>query len=213
MPLILDEDSCIEAIQLFSGIHITSLDECISENIPWVSLYEKDSAEDKKHLSVKDIRRWLWAIAEIPYEKKHIYILRDFDEATHEAMNAALKILEEPPIYAIIFLVVNNPESLLETITSRTLNVFLRNKRLALTDEVKSWVKNYAYGDSIALIQYIYKDKVDQNTALAVLIELSYFADSDLLERIEESISSLYNVNETPRNILDRIILTPRNKQ
>jgi DNA polymerase III subunit delta' len=63
-------------------------------------------------------------ISEIPYEKKHIYILRDFDEATREAMNATLKILEEPPEYAIIALVVKNPESLLETIHSRTLNLF-----------------------------------------------------------------------------------------
>ncbi len=38
---------------------------------------------------------------------------------TVEAQNALLKTLEEPPNYAIIILVTNNKESLLETIKSR----------------------------------------------------------------------------------------------
>ena len=47
--------------------------------------------------------------------------MRDFDEATLKAMNAMLKILEEPPKYAIIILIVKNSESLIETIRSRCL--------------------------------------------------------------------------------------------
>ena len=212
MPMVLDEDSAVEAVTIFSWLHITSLDECLSGNIPWVSLYEKDIKEDKKHLSVKDIRRWLSDISEIPYEKKHIYLLRDFDEATPEAMNATLKILEEPPGYAIILLIVNNPESLLETIASRTLNGFTWKSRLKLPEELRLWIKKYSQGDSIELVKYLYKEKIDHNTALEILMELSYFADSDFLKKIEECIISLYNVNETPRNIMDRIILTPRER-
>ena len=210
IPVILDEDSALEAVWLFSGIHVSSLDECISGNIPWVSLYEKNIEEDKKHLSVKDIRRWISDISAIPYEKKHIYILRDFDEATHQSMNATLKILEEPPAYAIIFLVVSNPEALLETIMSRTLQCFSRKNRSPLSQEIKIWIREYAENASIELSRYIYKERFDRDSALEILIELAYFADSRLLSQIEESITSLYNVNETPRNIIDRIILTPR---
>jgi DNA polymerase-3 subunit delta' len=43
--------------------------------------------------------------------------------ATTEAMNACLKLLEEPPSYALIFLTVKHGESLLETIRSRTINL------------------------------------------------------------------------------------------
>ncbi len=208
--MVLDEDSAIEAVTIFSWLHITSLDECISGNIPGVSFYEKDTKEDKKHLSVKDIRRWLSDISEIPYEKKHIYLLRDFDEATPEAMNATLKILEEPPVYAIILLIVNNPESLLETIVSRTLNGFSWKSRIKLPEELRIWIKEYSQWNSVELVKYLYKDKIDRDTAIEILMELSYFADSDILKKIEESIISLYNVNETPRNIMDRMILTPR---
>lgn len=212
IPIILDEDSALEAISLFSGMHITSLEECISGNIPWVSLYEKDVEEDKKHLSIKDIRRWLADIAEIPYEKKHIYVLRDFDEATHEAMNAALKILEEPPVYAIIFLIVTNAESLLETIKSRTLNCFSWKMRPQLSEELKTWSKQYALWEGHDLVEYLFSEKIDQDMALAILLELSQYTKWDFLKKIEESIVSLYNVNETPRNIMDRIILTPRER-
>ncbi len=208
--MIVDENSALEAISMFSGMQISSLDECISGNIPWVSLYEKDNEEDKKHLSVKDIRRWISDISEIPYEKKYIYILRDFDEATYQAMNATLKILEEPPAYAIIFLVVTNPEALLETIMSRTLHCFSGKRRFALSEEVKIWIQQYGEQDSIDLVRYLYKEKIDRDTALEILMELAYFADSKILSEIEESIVYLYNVNETPRNIMDRIILTPR---
>ena len=85
-------------------------------------LYEK--SQEKKSLSIEDIRRWIVDIAERPYEKRVLYILRDFDEASHEGMNATLKVLEEPPDYAIILLIVSNPESLLETIRSRTISLF-----------------------------------------------------------------------------------------
>ena len=85
-------------------------------------LYEK--SPEKKSLSIEDVRRWIVDIAERPYEKRAVYILRDFDEASHEAMNATLKILEEPPQYAIILLIVSNPESLLETIRSRTISIW-----------------------------------------------------------------------------------------
>jgi DNA polymerase-3 subunit delta' len=121
IPVVIDEESALEALTQFSHMHLISLDECITGSIPGISLYQKQ--EEKKHLSIEDIRIWIRDIMEIPYEKKHIYILRDFDEATPEAMNATLKILEEPPGYAIIFLIVKNPESLLETIISRSMNL------------------------------------------------------------------------------------------
>jgi DNA polymerase-3 subunit delta' len=70
---------------------------------------------------VKDMRTWIDQLSESPYEDQHLYILNKFDEASLSAMNASLKILEEPPRYAKILLVVSNPEALLETIRSRTI--------------------------------------------------------------------------------------------
>jgi DNA polymerase III subunit delta' len=85
-------------------------------------LYEKES--DKQSLSIKQIRESIRDMSEKPYEGKILVLFRDFDTASLEAMNASLKILEEPPAYAIILLIVSNPENVIETIRSRTLTFF-----------------------------------------------------------------------------------------
>ena len=55
-----------------------------------------------------------------PYNGKYkIYIVPDADMMTVQAQNALLKTIEEPPEYAVIFLLTENAESLLPTILSR----------------------------------------------------------------------------------------------
>ncbi|MDY2738201.1 DNA polymerase III subunit, partial [Intestinibacter sp.] len=54
-----------------------------------------------------------------PYKSYKIYVFDEAQKMTVEAQNALLKTLEEPPKYAIIILVTNNKESLLDTIKSR----------------------------------------------------------------------------------------------
>lgn len=51
-------------------------------------------------------------------------------------MNSLLKILEEPPEYAIILLVTNEPNSLLETITSRTIRLHRYEKNIPLPESL-----------------------------------------------------------------------------
>ena len=55
-----------------------------------------------------------------PYESPYkIYIVNDADKLTLQAQNALLKTIEEPPAYAVILLLADNPDALLPTITSR----------------------------------------------------------------------------------------------
>ncbi|MBQ9415809.1 MAG: DNA polymerase III subunit [Clostridia bacterium] len=55
---------------------------------------------------------------EMPYR---VFILEDADLMTPEAQNAFLLTLEEPPAYAVFFLLVQDTSALLETIRSRSL--------------------------------------------------------------------------------------------
>lgn len=50
-----------------------------------------------------------------------IYIIKEAHKMTKEAQNALLKTLEEPPSYAIIILLVEDIENILDTIISRSL--------------------------------------------------------------------------------------------
>ncbi|MBQ7718848.1 MAG: hypothetical protein IJT38_06065 [Clostridia bacterium] len=75
---------------------------------------------DKGNISVDTIRR----ISEDIYVKplladKKIYLIDDSKPFGIEAQNAFLKILEEPPSYAVIFLSATNAKALLPTVLSR----------------------------------------------------------------------------------------------
>ena len=63
-----------------------------------------------------------------PYSSKYkVYIIADADLMTVQAQNALLKTIEEPPAYVVIFLLTENAEALLPTITSRCVMLKLRN--------------------------------------------------------------------------------------
>ena len=70
--------------------------------------------------------------------KRKVFIIDDAESMNEQAQNALLKILEEPPTYATIILIVSNKEKLLNTIKSRVIEFqFEALKR----EEIKSILK------------------------------------------------------------------------
>lgn len=205
IPVVIDELSAFECVSRFSGIHITSFEDIYDLMPRDVSIYEKP--EDKKQLWVTEIRRWIDDVSIQPYSSKAIYILRGFDTASIEAQNATLKLLEEPPNYAIILLIVENPEGILETIHSRTITLFRRQPREALENNVREMIIQYFQWDENPLIKYLYEAKYDINTALEILRQSIVLMDKKGIVKAEEAILHLFQVNENPRNILDRVFL------
>ena len=74
---------------------------------------------DGNSIKIAQIRKLQSAILVKPYKSYKIYVIDEAQKMTVEAQNALLKTLEEPPKYAIIILITNNKESLLDTIKSR----------------------------------------------------------------------------------------------
>ena len=74
---------------------------------------------DGNSIKIAQIRNLQSDIVIRPHKDYKIYIINNAEKMTVGAQNALLKTLEEPPNYAIIILVTNNKESLLETIKSR----------------------------------------------------------------------------------------------
>lgn len=85
--------------------------------------------EKPNTISVDDIRTQVNEDIQVkPYSSKYkIYIIPDADLMTVQAQNALLKTIEEPPAYAVIFLLTENAQSLLPTICSRCVMLKLRN--------------------------------------------------------------------------------------
>lgn len=108
---------------------------------------------DKKSIGT-DIMRELSADAYVrPFESgQKIYIIEDGDIITEQAQNAFLKILEEPPEYAVFIILVSNLSMLLQTIISRcTVIRFTALPR----ERVKEYIKGrYPTADADFLAAY-----------------------------------------------------------
>lgn len=72
--------------------------------------------------------------------KKKVYIIDDADKMTLEASNSLLKILEEPPDYAILILITSVPDLILPTIISRCSKVIF--KPLSIDSQKNILLKN-----------------------------------------------------------------------
>lgn len=85
--------------------------------------------EKPTSISVDDIREQINNdIMVKPYSGPYkIYIIPEADIMTVQAQNALLKTIEEPPQYAVIFLLTENAETLLPTIRSRCVMLKLKN--------------------------------------------------------------------------------------
>ena len=74
---------------------------------------------DGNSIKIAQIRKLQSDILVKPYKSYKIYVIDEAQKMTVEAQNALLNTLEEPPKYAIIILITDNKESLLDTIKSR----------------------------------------------------------------------------------------------
>ncbi len=99
-------------------------------------------SHEKASISVEDIRTQLVNDIEIkPYSSSHkIYVIPDANKMTEAAQNALLKTIEEPPEYAMIILLTDNYENLLETIRSRC--IILNTRPLGKEEITQYLIKN-----------------------------------------------------------------------
>lgn len=111
-----DGDACLSC---------PSCKQVLSHNHPDLITVTHEKADS---ISVDDIRKQVNETVGIrPYEGKwKIYIVPEADKMTQQAQNALLKTLEEPPAYAIFFLLANDAQRLLQTVLSRCIRIRLK---------------------------------------------------------------------------------------
>ncbi len=99
-------------------------DSCIqaaSGNNPDIKRMSRTDITDRKSIGADDIRAVISDVYTKPFRaEKKIYIIEDGDALTVQAQNAMLKILEEPPSYAVFIICVTNAELILPTVKSRS---------------------------------------------------------------------------------------------
>ena len=100
---------------------------------------KKNDADKQSSLGVDDIRRMRADVMIKPYSAAHkIYIVPDAQSMTVQAQNALLKTLEEPPSYAVIFLLADSLMSFLPTVLSRCVTLRLHPVE---EEELARWIE------------------------------------------------------------------------
>ena len=96
--------------------------EAHSLSHPDIFFVEKE--KDKQTIGVEPIRNMIAESMIKPFYNRHkVFIIDDGDLLTPQAQNAFLKIIEEPPQYAIFIIVCTNTEVLLQTVLSRAVTI------------------------------------------------------------------------------------------
>jgi DNA polymerase-3 subunit delta' len=105
--------------------HCTSCRKALSGNHPDIIrvIHEKPDL-----INVREVREQIVNTVDIkPYESRYkVYIVDEMEKMNPQAQNAILKTIEEPPSYAVILLLANNPDALLSTIQSRCVRLNLK---------------------------------------------------------------------------------------
>lgn len=100
------------------------------QNFAYPNFFHLKKKEDKNEISIDDARQMINYLAQkSTLSGKRAVIIEDFENMSHNAANAILKILEEPPLDALIILTTTRFFSILPTIRSRCIKVRVRRNQ------------------------------------------------------------------------------------
>lgn len=139
--------------------------------------------------------------------KRKVFIIRDGELMNEAAQNALLKVLEEPPEYAVIIITTSNKEKLIRTIKSRCTSF----KFLPLSEEqLKEFYKNEDIDDDIIKLSRgsIGKvEKLKEKEYVKDIIQIyKSLKDKNLLD-LNKTFTKLKEYKEDIQDILEIIIL------
>ncbi len=118
-----------------------------------------DKGKKKKQISVDQIRALSADACMLPNEAaRKVYIIEDADSMNPSAQNAALKLLEEPPLGAIFLLCAENAMQLLPTVRSRCAEFNLggraQGEKLERSPLAAAYLKAVSAGDEAELLRW-----------------------------------------------------------
>jgi DNA polymerase III subunit gamma/tau len=106
-------------------IFANSLNDVVNNPTATIDIYEMDAASNT---SVDDVRLLIENASTPPLVGDYkIFIIDEVHMLSKSAMNALLKILEEPPVYLVFVFATTNPEKILPTVLSRLIKLDLQD--------------------------------------------------------------------------------------
>lgn len=174
------------------------------ENNPDLKIIEKQ--KNKKSIGIEEVRNIgnFLKIKPISHNIK-VLIISEANYLTTEAQNSLLKILEEPPTYAFIFLESETTENLLATILSRCQKYKLEN--LKISKEASFDFINMSVGERFVFVEEL--AKLDKEDVILKLREILVFIRENKTKISRQNLDLLLSTieNLSKSNINTRLAL------
>jgi DNA polymerase III subunit gamma/tau len=150
-----------------------------------MDIIELDAASNS---GVDNIRQLIDSAQTPPFAGKYkVFIIDEVHMLSKSAMNALLKILEEPPVYLVFLLATTNPEKLLPTVLSRLTKLALSSHTI---DDIVSQLTMIAIKEKMAI----------DNQSLQLIAKRANGGQRDainLLETLHSYSLEKYTIKET----------------
>ena len=177
---------------------------------------------EEKNLSINHVRELISQASQIA--KKTHFLLLHLETASLEAQQALLKILEEPPTLAHLYLTTNNLESVLPTIQSRCQIIISADYEVNIEPQFQTLINqfdpknmiNNSEGQIIQLIENTLKDLVSQQKNSDVVSEtetVSALERSAVKKLLSYLVQHVFQQLTEPRSVLEKSLLVFSLKQ
>ena len=167
-----------------------------------------DIQEEKKNIDISQIRNLILTLNKSSFNTKPRFVLIDNIELLNiNAVNALLKILEEPN-YNINFILINNNKRILPTLKSRCLNF-----KIQLTSNQSIEIANKILDDNYN--EFINEDLVNNYSTPGEIVNLINFANKNNIDLIKNNLKDflkmiimekLYKKNNSIKNLIYSLI-------
>lgn len=154
---------------------------------------DEDVKRDRKsEITIDDIRKGIQFLSlTASGHKWRVLVIDTADDMNENAANALLKLLEEPPVRAVIFLLSHNPGKLLPTIRSRCRSIHLTPLS---KDEMKSFITgSYPETENIDALVELSDGSIGKYYKLKEMNGLDYYQEiTRLLDQYPIDVTSLF---------------------
>lgn len=149
-------------------------------------------------------------------------IMHDADLLTHEAQNALLKVLEEPPPHTIIILAGSSIEAFLPTIISRCQIIHLEEKQPLTKEETAEFqqivttLHNASVGERLKQAEVLSKNKKDATTWIEKALQSMHGTLTEnpnketvqVLKKLQATHHTIVSTNTNVRLSLEHLFLS-----
>lgn len=182
-------------------------------NIPKTQLFTLSN--NGETIKIKDMKIFLENSHSKSSFKFQIFLIEDISRMTLKAANAALKFLEEPWVWNIVFLTNASEAWVIDTILSRVQSVPVWNtQKSEFREDYYKLIHSYMSVRGTKIISHFFSEKLDKTDYIDFLKTLIYYTKqnpgsltNDMLSELEEDINLVQRNNLLPKYVVDKYLL------